>query len=284
MKFASLETSRGAVLVIVDTDRKSYVPVKDLALGFDGDLVDFILNTPAFVVPDSSAFKPLAGEKILAPLLPRRIFCVGKNYLQRVKEFSSADSSSPVDSSIPQQPVVFTKLPSTVIGPGDVIPNHARVTSQLDYEVELAVIIGKGGSAIAKEDAMSHVWGYTIVNDMTARDVVQRQWILGKSLDGFCPIGPYAVTVDEIEGGRADIKCWVNDELRQDSNTSQLIFGIPELIASISAGIELHPGDVIATGSPAGTGIGFTPPRFLASGDQLRLSVSGIGELFNSIE
>lgn len=287
MKFANLKTPGGPVLAIVDAERKSYYPVSDLLPGFRGDLVDFIASGAHVSPPPASSFREFSESDLLAPIEhPRRnIFCVGKNYSEHAKEFNRSGFDASSNTDMPEYPVLFTKPASTIIGPGAAIPNHAKVTSQLDYEVELAVIIGKGGTGITEKDAMSHVWGYTIVNDMTARDLqkLHRQWFLGKSLDGFCPMGPYAVTADEIDGGAIDIKCWVNDELRQNSNTAQLIFDIPRLIATISAGIALQPGDIIATGTPAGVGIGFDPPRFLTSGDRLRLSVSGIGELHNTI-
>ena len=178
------------------------------------------------------------------------------------------------------------KPASTIIGPNVKVPNHAGVTSQLDYEAELAVIIGTGGRGIKKADAYTHVIGYTIVNDFTARDLqkTHRQWFLGKSLDGFCPMGPYLVTADEVDVEHLDIKCWINGELRQNSNTGQLIFDIPTLIETISAGIELQPGDVIATGTPAGVGIGFTPPKFLQSGDVMRIDIDGLGPLTNEVQ
>ncbi|VWC77252.1 5-oxopent-3-ene-1,2,5-tricarboxylate decarboxylase [Burkholderia lata] len=287
MKFANLKTASGPALVVVDAERKSYYPVSNLLPGFQGDLVDFISSGSQLSAPAASEFLPFSEDDLLAPIEhPRRnIFCVGKNYSEHAKEFNRSGFDASSNSDMPEYPVLFTKPASTVIGTGASIPSHSQVTSQLDYEVELAVIIGKGGTGITEEEAMSHVWGYTIVNDVTARDLqkMHRQWFLGKSLDGFCPMGPYAVTADEIDGRNLDVKCWVNDELRQSANTAQLIFDIPRLIATLSAGISLQPGDIIATGTPAGVGIGFTPPRFLTSGDRLRLSVSGIGELHNTI-
>ena len=171
------------------------------------------------------------------------------------------------------------------MAPGAVIPRHAQVTQQLDYEAELAVVIGKAGQGIKKADAMSHVFGYTIINDVTARDLqkLHRQWFIGKSLDGFCPMGPYIVTADEVDGQALDVRCWINDELRQNANTRQLIFDIPTLIETLSAGMTLQPGDIIATGTPAGVGIGFTPPRFLQSGDRVRIEIAGLGVLENTV-
>ena len=158
------------------------------------------------------------------------------------------------------------------------------VSSQIDYEAELAVVIGRGGKNISREDALSHVFGYTIVNDVTARDVQMRhqQWDMGKSFDDFCPMGPWIVTADEFDGTRSRVRCWVNEELRQDGYTENLIFDIPTLIQTVSRGITLYPGDVIATGTPAGVGMGMTPPRYLESGDTVRIEIDGLGFIENS--
>ena len=155
----------------------------------------------------------------------------------------------------------------------------------MDYEAELAVVIGKGGRGISKENALDHVWGYTIINDMTARDWQKRhkQWHLGKSFDTFGPMGPVVVTADDIDASNLDLKCWINGELRQNTNTRDLIFDIPTLIETISAGITLVPGDIIATGTPEGVGIGFNPPRFLKRGDVVAIEIEGIGLLENEV-
>jgi 2-keto-4-pentenoate hydratase/2-oxohepta-3-ene-1,7-dioic acid hydratase in catechol pathway len=213
---------------------------------------------------------------------------VGKNYHDHAEEFSKSgfDKSAQAGEHIPEAPVVFTKPASTVIGPGANIPRHAAVTQQLDYEAEIGVVIGKAGRGIRKADALAHVFGYTLINDVTARDLQKRhrQWFLGKSLDGFCPMGPYVVTADELDPANIDVRCWVNGELRQSSNSRDLIFDIPTLIETISAGIELQPGDVIATGTPAGVGIGFNPPRFLQTGDVVRMEIPRVGILQNEVE
>jgi len=162
----------------------------------------------------------------------------------------------------------------------------AEITSSLDYEVELAVIIGRGGRGIRKSEAMRHVWGYTIINDVTARDWQRKhkQWFLGKSFDTFCPMGPIAVTADELDAGNLEVKCWVNGELRQNANTRDLIFDVPTIIETISAGITLYPGDIIATGTPEGVGIGFNPPKFLKSGDVVAMEITGLGRLQNTVQ
>jgi 2-keto-4-pentenoate hydratase/2-oxohepta-3-ene-1,7-dioic acid hydratase in catechol pathway len=157
------------------------------------------------------------------------------------------------------------------------------VTSAVDYEAEVTLVIGKAGRDIPAERAYEHIWGYTIVNDVTARDRQRnhKQWFMGKALDTFCPMGPWITTADELEPENLDVKCWVNGELRQNANTRDLIFTIPSLIATISAGLTLRPGDLIATGTPAGVGLGFSPPKFLKPGDEVTMSVSGIGTLSN---
>lgn len=231
---------------------------------------------------------PLARTEPAAPVpLPvRNLFCIGKNYHEHAREFAASGyDSSAAAGAVPKAPIVFSKLPETVIPDGGEIVLDRRVSAAIDYESELAVIIGRGGRAIPAERAMAHVWGYTIVNDVTARDLQGRhaQWLIGKSQDTFCPMGPCAVTADSIDLADCGIRCFVNGELRQDANTRDLIFGVPELIATISAGITLRSGDVIATGTPAGVGIGFDPPRFLVPGDEVRCEVDGIGALRNRV-
>ena len=232
---------------------------------------------------------PLDEVMLLAPVPRplRNIFCVGKNYRDHAREFTSSGfDSSANKGTIPKAPIVFSKVPETVIGPGDPIKVDNTVSTEIDYEVELAVIIGKSGRNISREDAVSHVWGYTIINDVTARNLqgLHSQWLIGKSQDTFCPMGPWAVTTDEIDLNDTYIRCWVNGELRQDSNTNLLIFDVPMIISAISNGIMLNCGDVIATGTPAGVGIGFKPPKFLKPGDKTRLEIQGIGVLENQVE
>lgn len=224
--------------------------------------------------------------QIIAPLpRPRRnIFCVGKNYFAHAKEFAGSgfDSSAKSGGDIPADPIIFTKVPESVVGPGAAIEMPA-VSTAIDYEAELAVIIGRGGKGIAAKDAMAHVWGYTIVNDITARDWQGRhqQWHMGKSFDTFCPMGPWLVSADELDGTKTGVRCYVNGEERQNASTADLIFDIPKLIETLSAGITLYPGDVIATGTPVGVGIGFKPPKYLQAGDVVRVEIDGIGSLEN---
>ncbi len=230
---------------------------------------------------------PLAEVKLLAPIPnPRRnVFCVGKNYREHAKEFAGSgyEAGAVKGAEIDEYPAVFSKPPSSVIGHGDTVSLHPHVTSAVDYEAELTLVIGKAGRDIPAERAYEHIWGYTIINDVTARDRQRnhKQWFMGKALDTFCPMGPWITTADELDPENLDVKCWVNGELRQNANTSDLIFTIPALIATISAGLTLRPGDLIATGTPAGVGLGFNPPKFLKAGDEVTISISGIGTLTN---
>jgi 2-keto-4-pentenoate hydratase/2-oxohepta-3-ene-1,7-dioic acid hydratase in catechol pathway len=230
----------------------------------------------------------LAGAKLLAPIpQPRRnLWCVGRNYHAHARELNESVFK---DHQAEGWPIVFTKAPETVIASGEAVRlPGAAVSAQIDYEAELAIVIGRRGRNIARADAMRHVWGYTIINDVTARDVQMRhsQWDLGKSFDSFCPMGPWVVTADELDGNATRVRCWVTPaggapELRQDANTRDLIFDISTLIETCSRGITLLPGDVIATGSPAGVGMGMKPPRWLGHGDRVRIEIDGIGVLEN---
>jgi len=228
----------------------------------------------------------LAQVEIEAPIpQPRRnIFCVGKNYHEHAHEFArSGFDSSAGAGAIPKHPIIFSKVPESVVANHASVLIDPSVSTAIDYEAELAVIIGKGGRGISKADALGHVWGYTIVNDVTARDLQGKysQWLIGKSQDTFCPMGPWAVTRDELDLATAGIRCFVNEDLRQNSQISLLIFDIPTIIATLSQGITLKPGDIIATGTPVGVGIGFDPPKYLKAGDVVRIEIDGIGTLEN---
>jgi 2-keto-4-pentenoate hydratase/2-oxohepta-3-ene-1,7-dioic acid hydratase in catechol pathway len=247
-------------------------------------LVDRQVNQLGF--PDISANSvPLDQVKLLAPIpRPRRnIFCVGRNYHAHAKELSATvfkDNNADPNA----WPIVFTKVPECVTGPYEHVVLPTDVSEQIDYEAELLVVIGVQGKNISKTQAMSHIYGYTIVNDVTARDVQMRhqQWDLGKSFDTFCPMGPWVVTADEFDGLNADVKCWVNGELRQDGNSSHMIFDIPTLIETCSRGITLYPGDMIATGTPAGVGMGLKPPQYLKNGDKVRIEIAQLGFIENT--
>jgi len=240
-------------------------------------------------LPPVAETVPLSDVVLQAPIpRPRRnVFCVGKNYHDHAHEFASSGfDSSAAKGAVHEAPIVFSKVPESVTPTGAPIRMDPSVSTAVDYEVELAVIIGKEGRNIAAADALAHVWGYTIVNDVTARDLqgLHSQWLIGKSQDSFCPMGPWAVTSDALDLADTPVRCWVNDDLRQDSNTSLLIFDVPTIVAAISNGITLMPGDVIATGTPAGVGIGFKPPKYLKAGDRVRLEIGGIGILENPVE
>lgn len=232
------------------------------------------------------AVRPLASVRPRAPIPePRRnILCIGKNYRAHVSEVAATALGG---SGIPERPIFFTKATTAVIGPGDWIPSHRELTGRLDYEAEVAVIIGRGGRDIPSAEAMEHVFGYTAINDVSARDLQAGhvQWFRGKSLDGFAPMGPLVVhrsamrPVEEIK-----VSCRVNGELRQEGNLGQLIFDIPTIIATLSAGMTLLPGDIIATGTPKGVGAGFDPPRFLVPGDRVEVEVTDVGVLTNLVE
>ncbi len=228
---------------------------------------------------------PVAAVRLESPLpIPRRnVWCVGRNYHAHAKELqASVFKDSNADTKA--WPIVFTKVPECVVGPfDDVQLPGAAVSEQIDYEAELAVVIGKGGKNITQADAMQHVYGYTVVNDVTARDVQMRhqQWDMGKSFDTFCPMGLWIVTADEVDGRKTRVRCWVNGELRQDGPTENMIFDIPTLIETISRGITLYPGDIIATGTPAGVGMGLNPPRYIAKGDVIRIEIDGVGQIEN---
>ena len=235
----------------------------------------------------------LAEVQLLAPLpQPRRnLFCVGRNYHAHARELSTSVFKDK-DPHAAGWPMVFTKVPECVVASGTTVRlPGATISSQIDYEAELAVVVGKGGRNIGRAAAMGHVFGYTIVNDVTARDVQMRhgQWDLGKSFDSFCPMGPWLVTADELDGRSTQVRCWVTpaggtEELRQDANTRDLIHDIPSLIETCSRGITLYPGDVIATGTPAGVGMGLKPPQWLKHGDVVRIEIDGIGVIENRFE
>ncbi len=234
---------------------------------------------------NENASVPLASVQLESPVpLPRRnLWCVGRNYHEHARELS-ASVFKDNDANPQSWPIVFTKVPESVIGPQDTVALPGPgISDQIDYEAELVVVIGKGGKNITRDAAMGHVFGYTICNDVTARDVQMRhqQWDMGKSFDTFCPMGPWIVTADAMDGTDTQVRCWVNGELRQDAPTRNMIFDIPCLIETISRGITLHPGDLIATGTAAGVGMGFKPPRYLQAGDVVRIEIDGIGSIEN---
>jgi 2-keto-4-pentenoate hydratase/2-oxohepta-3-ene-1,7-dioic acid hydratase in catechol pathway len=220
--------------------------------------------------------RPLRGARLLAPIpRPRKnVFCMGRNYADHAAERGAAP---------PERPVFFTKPPTAVIGPDAPIVRH-RVTRALDYEVELAAVVGRRGRDLAPADALAHVFGYTVVNDVTARDLQQahQQWFKGKALDTFCPLGPVLVTADEIPDPQAlGLRLRVNGVTRQEASTAQMVFGVAALLSALSAGLTLEPGDILATGTPAG--VGAATGAYLQPGDVVEAEVDGIGCLRNPV-
>ena len=223
--------------------------------------------------------------KLLAPVLPtKNILCVGKNYYDHVIEF---DGSAEDVEAIKEKPIFFSKALSSIAGPYEPVFLHENVCSEVDYEGELAVVIGKKGVNIKREDANEYIFAYTILNDITARDLQRghQQWFRGKSLDAHCPIGPWLVTKDEIpNGNKLNITTMVNGQVRQNAGTGLMMHNIADLVAWLSAGMTLNPGDVIATGTPRGVGMGFKPPRFLKAGDEVEVTIEKIGSLVNWVK
>lgn len=301
MRFVTVKDSKGSFVGLADESGTRVLPLGAAAEKKDGQndlpatlkeciamgeaFIQKVHNLTDWVSSDSEReelYLPLNSVTLKAPI-PRpdkNIFCIGKNYAEHAIEMGSKED-------IPEHIMVFTKAPTTVIGPGETVLKHEEVTSQLDYEGELAVIIGKKGRAIPKEEAMDYVFGYTIINDVTGRDLQSRhkQYFIGKSLDASCPMGPWIVHTSAVENpNKLDIQTKVNGEVRQSSNTENFIFPIEEIISVLSKGMTLEPGDIIATGTPAGVGKGFKPPRFLQPGDTVEITVEKIGTLTNSIE
>jgi 2-keto-4-pentenoate hydratase/2-oxohepta-3-ene-1,7-dioic acid hydratase in catechol pathway len=228
---------------------------------------------------------PLDPERLVAPIpRPRKnLICLGWNYADHAQESAAASKRN---YEQPEYPVVFTKAVTSITGPYADIPFFAQVSTQIDWEVELGVIIGMAGRGIEVEDALQHVFGYTVVNDISARDIQGRhkQFFLGKSLDASSPIGPCIVTSDELpDPQRLALRCWVNDVLKQESNTARQIFAVATTISILSRSMSLEPGDIIATGTPSGVGFARTPPEFLVPGDVVECEVEGIGRLKNRV-
>ena len=265
-----------------------------LASGLDlpSDMLDFIDMGPAVVTAVSALVEdcegdfpvgcalPLANVKLLAPIpRPRKnLFGIGLNYTEHVAESAKTLDTSP---DLPREPVIFTKPPTCVIGPGDAIEHNAEITQQLDWEVELGAVIGRRAKGVSREDALSYVFGYTLVLDMSARDCRRAgQWVYSKGQDSYAPMGPCIVTADEIPDPQTlDLKLWVNGVEKQNGNTAYMLFKVDELVADISKGMTLDPGDVIATGTPAGVGAGRDPQEFLWPGDVVEAELEKIGRI-----
>lgn len=259
-------------------------------------LLEFIRAYEGREIPDfariiaENGLKPLSADsaRLRAPFQPfRNVICLGKNYADHAKETVDTGLDTQGASMIPEKPVYFAKNANPAVGDGDTVPLHSHFTQKVDYEVELAVIIGKTAWRIAPGDVESHIFGYTVLNDITARDIqtAYGQWYFGKSLDCFCSIGPVIVTRDELPLPlKLDVSCRVNGVTRQKSNTSNLIYDIPGVISELSQGMKFFPGDIIATGTPGGIGHAMNPPCYLKNGDNVECEVEKIGVLANFFE
>ena len=237
---------------------------------------------------DKAPRKKLSEIKILAPIpyLLRDMICVGKNYYAHAKEFFDSGFDATQKETIPSEPIIFTKAMTSLIGPDDAIDTSIDPTGSVDYEGELGVVISKTARRVAKNDWQDYVFGYVIINDVTSRELQKKhnQWTIGKGLDTFGPMGPYIVTKDEIDDlPSMRIQTLVNDEVRQQAEVRDLIFDIPTLIETLTLTGTLLAGDIIATGTPVGVGIGFSPPKFLKSGDKVTINVTGLGSLTNPV-
>jgi 2-keto-4-pentenoate hydratase/2-oxohepta-3-ene-1,7-dioic acid hydratase in catechol pathway len=272
MRFVTFRSGTEVHPGVVQDD--SVVDLKPM--GFDS-MLQVIQSGAQFDSFGAASKQRLGNVQLLAPIpRPGKLICVGLNYRDHAQE---------TGAQIPKVPTIFNKFHTAVIGPGAsvVLP---KVSKAPDYEAEFAFVIGSGGRNIAAEDWQKHVFGYTLVNDVTARDYQRAtsQWLMGKTFDTFAPMGPWIITADEIADPHdLDIQMEINGEILQDSNTRELIFKIPDLIAFLSSVFTLEPGDVVSTGTPAGVGFARKPPRYLHPGDQMTVRISGIGELQNPV-
>ncbi len=278
MKLATLKNNR---LVAVVNDRA--IPLD--RYGFNGSMLDLILAGDKLVKSLSISLKnekngdPITLKDYDAPLKhPSKIVAIGLNYV---------DHASESKMELPNHPLVFAKFPSSIISAADPVQIPEYVTDQVDYEVELGVIIGKKAKNVKREDALKYVFGYTVLNDVSARDLQfeDGQWVRAKSLDTFCPLGPVIVTADEIpDPQNLNLGCSVNGETLQNASTKDMIFGVADIISKLSQSFTFEPGDIIATGTPSGVGLGRKPPFYMKPGDVMKTWIEGIGEMINPIE
>lgn len=291
MKIARVEWSGQARLALVN-EKTSQVAIVGGELGaLPNPVLSVIERGIAASALQAAVTDTVAMDlvKFLSPLsaMLRNALAVGKNYHEHALEFdkSGFNATSNAAKAIPAYPQVFTKATTSLAGPTDAIVFDTSATNSVDYEGEIGVVIGRTCRHVSKAEAMSHVFGFVALNDVTARDMQRNhaQWFLGKSLDTFCPLGPWITTTDETDADM-QMRTWVNDELRQDARISQLIFDVPTLIETLSRTMTLLPGDLIATGTSVGVGVGFSPPKFLRHGDVVRVAVTGLGELRNTVQ
>ncbi|MGV8905056.1 MAG: fumarylacetoacetate hydrolase family protein [Acetobacterium sp.] len=282
---------------LLSKDIKKVLPLtvlgKLMGLNLPENLVDFIpmatdallIDMRKIILMNPGLGIDLSHIKLLAPIPnpSRNIFCIGKNYADHAKEIKNI----PTMGEIPENPIYFSKLPTTITGPDSVILTHAHATEKIDYEVELAVVIGKKGTNISKAEAEDYIFGYTIANDISARDLQRKhsQWFKGKSLDTFCPFGPAILHKNSLPlPFDIALTCRINGEIRQHATTAKMIFDIPTIISDLSQGITLLPGDIILTGTPAGVGAARNPPVFLKPGDLIESEIEKIGLLKNKMQ
>jgi 2-keto-4-pentenoate hydratase/2-oxohepta-3-ene-1,7-dioic acid hydratase in catechol pathway len=299
VRICTFEQGGVAYTGVVASD-DTIVRTEDLVAGAidEDEMLDLILSGEPLwselraAARDARGGIPLATARLLAPIPrpPRNVFCVGWNYSEHFEEGRKARGAAGpqlAPQEIPQFPSLFSKNPATVVGPDAPVLFPAPHSEQLDWEAELAVVIGKPGRDIAEATAMDHVFGYTCANDVSVRDVQRRhggQWFKGKNFDTHLPMGPWIVTADELDAGDLAIRSRVNGAIKQDSRTKYMVFKIPRLITEISAGCELWPGDLVITGTPAGVGFARTPPEYLKVGDVVEIEIEGIGVLRNPIK
>jgi 2-keto-4-pentenoate hydratase/2-oxohepta-3-ene-1,7-dioic acid hydratase in catechol pathway len=286
MKLANFEWEGRRRLGLVDHDE-----IIDLSQSvLPADTIDLITEWDHDKVEQAAAEgirRKLDEVRLLAPLVPRKdVVAVGRNYRDHAREFSDSGFDASEKQMIPDHPVIFSKATTSVVGPNDPIVLANDPTNTTDYEGEMAVVIGRSARNVSRERALDHVFGWTIVNDVTARDLQKKhvQWFVGKSPDTFCPMGPWITTIDELPDIRTSwMRTTVNGELRQEAPIEALIFDVESLIVTLSEVMTLEPGDVIATGTGKGVGIGFDPPVYLATGDVVEVSIDGIGTLRNPV-
>jgi 2-keto-4-pentenoate hydratase/2-oxohepta-3-ene-1,7-dioic acid hydratase in catechol pathway len=266
-----------------------------VALGFDGTSMRALIEAGAeglakvreLAAAGIGAGATLDGVRLLPPLprLTRNITCVGWNYVEHFEESQGFRAQA---QKMPEHPVFFTKGTNALNGPFEAVPYDAGLSQEIDWEVELAAVVGKRGKNIGEADAPGYVFGYTVLNDISARDLQKTwhggQWFKGKSLDGHAPMGPWIVPADELDRDNLRLVCRVNRVVKQDGNSRDMYFKVPRLIAELSRGMTLEAGDVIATGTPPGVGMGRTPPEYLKPGDVLESEIAGIGAMRNKVE
>jgi len=295
MRLATFDAGRGPRIGII-ADDETLIPVSDAIPDAPSNMLELIAAGDALHARLRDLAKrarngaKLSAVRLLAPIQKpqRNVFCVGWNYLEHFEEGARArmNAGTPGQKQIPDFPSLFTKNPATVTGPDAPVWFPAPHSEQLDWEVELAVVIGRGGRDIAENEAMKHVFGYTCANDVSVRDVQYRhggQWFKGKNFDSHLPLGPWIVSADALDPTELRVQTRVNGVTKQDSNTRFMVFKLPRLLREFSAGCDLWPGDIIITGTPEGVGFARKPPEFMKIGDVVEVEIEGIGVLRNNV-